>query len=178
MHLLNIQTELGEFVITLAYDQAPVTCKYFCDLAANHALDNGTIFRILAPINHSDQDSHPIGVVQVGLQEGLHARRTTIAHESTDKSGLVHRKWTVSAARFAPGEVYGSFFICMREDPELNHGGPRTSDSKGYAAFGSITAGHDVLEKIYARAQVQELLDVPISVPRVRLMTPLEANSQ
>lgn len=175
MQVLTIQTELGEFVITLAADQAPATCEYFCDLAANRALDNGTIFRILAPINHSDQDDHPIGVIQVGLQEGLDARRTTIAHESTDKSGLVHRKWTVSAARFAPGEVYGSFFICMREDPELNHGGPRTTDSEGYAVFGSITAGHDILEKIYARAQAEEVLDVPISVQRVRLMESIEA---
>ena len=174
MQVLTIHIELGEFAITLASDHAPATCKYFCDLAENHALDNGTIFRILAPVNHSDKDDHPIGVIQVGLQKGLDARRTYIAHESTDKSGLVHHKWTVSAARFEPGEVYGSFFICMREDPELDHGGPRTSDSEGYAAFGSITAGHEILEKIYARAQAQEVLDVPISVHSVRLTTTSE----
>ncbi|MEH6515856.1 MAG: peptidylprolyl isomerase [Halioglobus sp.] len=178
MQVLTVHTELGEFDITLAPNQAPITCEYFCELATEHSLDQGAIFRITSPVNHSDKDDHPIGVIQLGLQAGLDATRTTITHESTDKSGLVHDKWTVSAARFELGEVYGSFFICMREDSALNHGGQRTADGQGYAAFGTVTDGHDILEQIYARAQPQELLDVPISVQTVRLTTPSEANSR
>ncbi|MFT6288408.1 MAG: peptidyl-prolyl cis-trans isomerase A (cyclophilin A) [Halieaceae bacterium] len=178
MQVLTVKTELGEFSITLESNKAPYTCEYFCALAVAHSLDNGTIFRINAPINHSDEDKHPISVVQVGLLEGLCANRTTIAHESTDVSGLLHRQWTVSAARFAPGEVYGSFFICMQEEPALNHEGPRADDGLGYAAFGRVTAGHDVLAKIYTQAQPQEVLDAPLTVQTVRLERSNEANKR
>lgn len=178
MQVLTVSTELGEFAITLASNQAPVTCDYFCEHASDHALDNGTIFRITSPANHSDKDQHPISVVQVGLRDGLDARRTHISHESTDKSGLRHSKWTVSVARFAPGEVYTSFFICMQDEPVLDYGGARPEDGLGYAAFGKITAGYEILEKIYARAQRQELLEVPISVRTVRWEKTPEANGQ
>lgn len=173
--VLIVSTELGEFSITIASRQAPHTCEYFCGLAATHALDNSKIFRIIAPVNHSNKDNHPIAALQLGLIDGLYAARTTIPHESTDQSRLTHNKWTVSASRFAPGEVYGSFFICMREEPVLDHGGPRPEDRLGYAAFGKVTAGHDVLTMIYNHAQPQEILDVPIFVQTVRVRTSTEA---
>ncbi len=147
-----------------------MTCQYFIEHCQRRTLDGGSIFRILAPCNDAQEPSPHIQVVQLGTRLGLHQPREHIVHESTALSGLHHERWSVSAARFAPGEVYGSFFVCMRDEPELDFGGARQRDGLGYAAFGHVERGHETLLKLYASAQDQPELDRPIRVDCVRVI--------
>ncbi|MEM7501149.1 MAG: peptidylprolyl isomerase [Pseudomonadota bacterium] len=174
---LKVTTGLGSFTIELAASHAPRTCSYFADLATRGRLDDGAIFRITAVGNRPANVHHPIHVIQLGTRNGLNESRDRIVHEDTDASGLRHTRFTVSAARFEPGELYASFFVCLRDEPALDAGGGRRSDGKGYAAFGSIVDGRDVIESIYQRADTSELLETPIAIERVDVV-PLDAEPQ
>ncbi|MFK8051356.1 MAG: peptidylprolyl isomerase [Woeseiaceae bacterium] len=167
MHSLLVSTALGEFTVSLHSLNAPETCDYFVSLAERGELDTGGIFRVVADDKGDQQIEQPIHVVQLGTGKGFDEPRSHIKHESTDLSGLSHHQWTVSAARFAPGELYASFFVCMDNEPELDFGGSRQPDGLGFAAFGKISAGFSTLRKLYAKAGPGELLDRPIDVSTV-----------
>jgi peptidyl-prolyl cis-trans isomerase A (cyclophilin A) len=167
MSVLKVKTALGTFTIAMHDLQAPATCAYFRRLAESGALDGGGIFRITTT---ADDAAHGIEIIQFGTSRGLDELRTRIPHESTVQTGLAHRRWTASAARMDPGEVYSSVFICMRDEPSLDSGGSRHTDGFGFAAFGEVVTGHDVLEKIFRHAGPGELLPDPIRVEQVAIV--------
>jgi peptidyl-prolyl cis-trans isomerase A (cyclophilin A) len=109
--------------------------------------DGSSIFRIVRPGQHPAEPS-PIEVVQMGHRSADEKLAPSIRHESTRMSGLSHRRGTVSLARFAPGAVYHSFFVCMRDEPGLDAGGSRHGDGQGFAAFGHVTRGFERLEQL------------------------------
>jgi peptidyl-prolyl cis-trans isomerase A (cyclophilin A) len=87
-----------------------------------------------------------------------------IAHETTKATGILHLDGTVSMARFELGTADGSFFFCVNNQPELNHGGKRYDDGLGFAAFGRITKGREILDLIYQKAEKQEYLENEIFI--------------
>lgn len=175
MTTLLTTTELGQFSFALRENRAPVTCGYFRKLACEDYLNNSRIFRILTDNNQHPDDECPINVLQIGPVQRFSAPRQTIRHEPTSQTGLTHRKWTVSAARFSPGELYASFFVCMKDEPELDEGGSRQPDGLGFAAFGEVNSGFDVLESIFLLAEDDELLTKPILVTNV---TPISRDNE
>ena len=164
---LKVVTAFGEFSVRLDHDAAPKTCGYFHRLAELGALDNTTVYRIVSPENGVHQAAHPIAVLQGGLRQEDDQPLPGIEHESTAQSGLRHRQWVVSTARFAPGETYGSFFVCLRDEPALDYGGKRHPDGVGFAAFGEVVAGFDVVEALYEQRTDTEMLAEPVPIKRV-----------
>ena len=82
-----------------------------------------------------------------------------IPHETTQQTGLRHADGTLSMARNEPGTASSEFFICVGDQPELDFGGKRNPDGAGFAAFGKVLAGLDVVRKIHqspAREQAHE----------------------
>lgn len=169
MPALKVTTTLGSFTIALYEELAPVTCGYFRNLAECGALDGGCVFRITT---NTGDATDAIEIIQFGTSNGLDEKRARIPHESTIKTGLAHRRWTASAARMDPGEVYASVFICMRDEPSLNSGGCRHEDGLGFAAFGEVVTGHDVLESIFKQARHSEFLPDPIHIKSVAVIEP------
>jgi len=169
MTTLIVASQIGEFTILLCEDRAPVTCAYFCDLVRNGALDHSSIFRIIAASNHKSNDSCPIHIVQIGPKQGFSGDRHSIMHEGTNLTGISHQKWTVSAARFDLRELYGSFFICLRDEPALDFGGKRQPDRQGFAAFGCVVAGFETIERAYRCAESEEVLRTEIPIHTVSL---------
>ena len=167
MSRLNVDTAAGGFTILMKDTQAPETCRYYREIAARGDLDGGGVFRVTTPENDTLSNGWPVDIVQFGTRHGLDGKRRSIRHESTNTTGITHRRWTVSASCFAPGEVYGSFFVCMRNEPALDFGGGRRSDGLGYAAFGEVVNGYSTLENLYARAGGNEMLAPPIRIDRV-----------
>lgn len=166
---MEIISDVGKFEIRLFEDQAPATCAYFSYLARSGYLDCSSVFRIVAPANHRPDDPCPIHVVQMGPLQALSGTRHRIEHENTDLTGLSHRKWTVSAARFDRRQLYGNFFVCMRDEPSLDFGGARQPDGQGFAAFGEVVAGFETLEDIFSHAESTEFLQDPIPIRAVSL---------
>ena len=112
---------------------------------------------------------NPIEVVQGGLTSDAAQPLPAVPHESTSDTGLSHLQWTVSTAREAPGATYGSFFICLRDEPELDFGGARHPDGQGFAAFGRVVDGHETVLGVVERRESSEFLASPVPITRVRL---------
>lgn len=87
-------------------------------------------------------------MVQGGLgDEG--ARLPPIAHETTRVTGIRHTDGVISMARDGPGSATSEFFICLGANPSLDHGGARNKDGQGFAAFGKVVEGMDVVRAIH-----------------------------
>ena len=169
MLTLKFESQYGEIVIEMWADRAPKTCQYFAELAAANAFESASVFRIVTSSGLQTEDDCPINIIQIGPDQRFDYPRHPMVHEDTKLTGLSHQKWTVSAARFDLGELYGSFFICMQDQPELDFGGRRQPDGQGFAAFGRVIAGCAALEKIFAKAESSELLSNEIPITNVSI---------
>lgn len=174
----RVETALGSFVIEVNTARAPVTVANYLAYVDTAQLDNGAVYRIVTPANQGPQTRHKIEVVQWGRnqRDDQPAPRPPIAHETTQATGLRHRDGTVSMARLGPGTATAEFFICINDQPELDFGGGRNPDGQGFAAFGQVVQGRDVVQKLYARGDAaDQYLKPPIPVLRVRRLTAAEA---
>ena len=132
--------------------------------------DGSSFFRIVTLSNQSAEKHRRIAVIQGGLRHEREDLPPVIPHETTAMTGLNHLKGTVSLARFAPGAVYHSFFICLRDEPVLDFGGARHPDGLDFAAFGRVVEGFDVVQRIYARAEEAEYLKNEIVIRRATVV--------
>lgn len=172
---LVVMTELGSFEIAL-HEAARETCDYFALAVQAGVFHNGSVFRIVSREQRGNDDGCPIDVVQVGTKNGLCEDRSIVTHEHSALTHIHHRKWTASAARYAPGELYHSFFICLKDEPELDYGGNRQPDGQGFAAFGQVISGHEVVAAIFDRAESCDELARPIRIENITIKKPSGVN--
>lgn len=162
--MVEVEIQATDFAFTVAVDveRAPISSRYFLQDVDTGLLDGSSLFRIV---------TSGIEVVQMGLCERDPGIPPTIEHEPTRQTGLRHLRGTVSLARFAPGAVYHSFFVCMRDEPSLDQGGTRNPDGLGFAAFGQVVTGFEDLRRLFvrhAREPGEEYLRSPIGLRSVR----------
>jgi len=170
--VFRLSTSSGDINIEIFPEQAPETCRNFVAYAQSGRLDGSSFFRVLGPANQRTS-ACPVDVVQGGLRydpaQGYEPARGLgpIAHESTAASGIRHRDGVLTMGRFAPGETYGGFGVCIGEQPELDHGGRRFPDRQGAAAFGQVRAGMALIRRIHAAATEDEFVADPVTINRV-----------
>lgn len=159
-----LKTDFGDVELKLDKKNAPITAAYFAELISTGQLDATSFFRIVDTNSASSQSASPIEVLQCGNWLESHEELGSIKHESTQQTGLNHNKWSLSTARYAAGTVYGSFFICMRDEPVLDYGGSRHPDGMGFAVFGEVVSGFAVLEEIYNKRELIEFQKEPVKI--------------
>ncbi len=144
---VRIDTDAGEILVDIYADKAPITATNFLRYVNEKRYDGGAFYRVVTMQN---QPTSPIRieVIQGGLDGDSIKRLPAITHETNDKSGLKHLDGTISMARGAPGSASSEFFICINAQPELDFGGMRNPDGQGFAAFGRVTKGMDVVRRI------------------------------
>lgn len=167
LNQLKVQTDRGDLIIQLDSENAPATTAYFMDCAQRGIFNNTRVFRIVTEANASMRQDARIEVVQFGVEVQGPDECTELMHEPTNLTGLSHKKWTVSAARFGVGQNYPSFFVCMRDEPVLDYGGTRHPDGDGFAAFGEVVDGFRVAEIIHGLSEPQETLEKEIKIMSV-----------
>jgi len=173
---VRMSTGQGDIEIDLYLDKAPITAGNFLKLVENGDLDGGSFYRVVTYDN--DRGSPKIEVIQGGLgdaSEGFDA----IEHETTEQTGILHTDGVISMARGGVGTASTEFFICIGDQPGLDHGQPRNADGQGFAAFGKVVSGMDVVQKIqglpadgptesdYTKGQI---LSKPVSILNVSKM--------
>lgn len=163
-----IETELGAFTVSVDTKNAPITAANFLAYVDGGHLDASTAYRIVTMANQPAETVHKIEVVQWGPQasEENPSAFPPIAHETTAQTGLRHKNMTISMARFDPGTASSEFFICIGDQPQLDFGGMRNPDGQGFAAFGTVTAGEDVVLKIFGSATETETPENPVKFQR------------
>lgn len=149
MTVVRITTDLGYIDIELHDRQAPASARYFLADVHESLYDDTDFFRIVRPDDPDTEPERRIAVIQGGLPPDDPEIAPSIPHETTRITGLRHLAGSVSLARWAPGAVYHSFFICLRDEPSLDHGGARMLDGQGQPVFGQVTQGFEVVKSIY-----------------------------
>lgn len=163
-----VETSLGEIVIELFPDRAPVTVANFLRYLDGGHFDGGQFHRTVH-LDNQPTDSVRIEVVQASVAAGRGPEAfPPIALERTRETGLRHLDGTVSMARGGPDSARSSFFICIGEQPSLDFGGRRNPDGQGFAAFGRVTAGMDVVRRIQRSPAEGQQLQPPIRILAVR----------
>ena len=116
-----------------------------------------------------NSDSVKIEVIQRGLGFNQHPDvLPSISHVSTNKTGLKHLNGTISMARNEPGSASSEIFICINDQPELDYNGSRNPDGLGFAAFGVVKSGMDIVKKIQQSPSDGQMLNKPIRVKSIK----------
>jgi len=162
----RIETAAGNILMEVYPDRAPVTAANFLRYVEAGLYNGTTFFRVLTPDNQPDNEFR-IQVIQGG-EVADEKCFPAIAHETTKTTGLRHQDGSVSLARADPGTASCSFFICIGDQPELDFGGRRNHDGQGFAAFGRVVEGLDVVKKIQAMEQEKQYLKNPLAILSIR----------
>ncbi len=165
---IEIRTAIGTIVAELYPDKAPITCENFLAYIKNDMLRGASFYRVVRMDNQPDKKVK-IEVIQGGLNNDSLAF-TPITHETTAKTGLLHKDGVLSMARNEPGTATTEFFICIGDQPELDFGGKRNPDGQGFAAFGQIVKGMDIVKQIQGLEDDDQMLIEPIKIKAFRVL--------
>jgi peptidyl-prolyl cis-trans isomerase A (cyclophilin A) len=161
---VEIRTSLGKMVIEVDTIHAPVTAKNFLAHIENGTFKSAVFYRT---VRLDNQPTHTIKieVIQGGLfSDAEIEKHPGISHETTKETGLKHLNGAISMARNEPGTASTEFFICIGNQPELDFGGKRNPDGQGFAAFGKVLNGMDVVRKIQQLPDENQYLKEPVKI--------------
>jgi peptidyl-prolyl cis-trans isomerase A (cyclophilin A) len=166
---IRIVTEMGDVVAQLYSERAPVTVANFLRYVDAGAFDGSRFYRVVRADNQPD-DSVRIAVVQGGIRRDAE-RYPPIPLERTSETGLTHVDGTLSMARNDPDTARGDFSIMVGDQPELDFGGRRNPDGQGFAAFGHVVEGMEVVRRMNAAPADRQTLTPPIRIERIERIT-------
>lgn len=164
-----IETKYGEIELELYADRAPATVAAFLSYVDSGFYENTSFYRVLN-VNNQPSNAPKTEILQGGLWRTKNEKArsiTGIPHESTGKTGVKHKDGVISVARLAPGTAGSEFFICIDDQPGLDEGGENVEDKLGYAAFGKVIKGMNIVRKIYMQNDRNQYLDPPIAIYNV-----------
>ena len=170
-----IETEAGEIEAEIDTVRAPITAANFLKYVDGKFYDGGVINRAVRPDNTV---RHDVEIQIIQFQSDSARRRemfSPIPLERTSVTGLKHVNGALSMARNGPDTATSSFSIMIGDQPSLDFGGARNADGQGFAVFGRVIAGMDVVKKIQGSktsdgpgAYRTETLDPPIQIISAR----------
>lgn len=166
---VSIQTELGDIEVELFPDKAPGTVANFLRyVAAGHYKD--AVFHRTVTMGNQPDKKVKIEVIQGGRNSKRKDKDfPAIKLERTNLTGLKHMDGAISMARNGPDTATSDFFICIGDQPELDFGGKRNPDGQGFAVFGRVTKGMDVVMKIQAAPSKDQSLTPPIRIKSIQV---------
>jgi peptidyl-prolyl cis-trans isomerase A (cyclophilin A) len=142
---VEMVTAEGRIVLELYPDKAPVTVANFLRYVEARKYDGAEFYRASRPAGATTND---YGILQGGIRNPAVTQFAPIAHEPTSKTGLSHTNGTIALGRFAPGTAKSDFFICVGDHSYLDANPAAPGDNQGFAAFGKVVEGMEVIQKI------------------------------
>jgi peptidyl-prolyl cis-trans isomerase A (cyclophilin A) len=143
-----VQTELGDIVVEVDQARAPATAANFLKYVDAGHYNGGTWHRTVK-LDNQPESPVKIEVIQAGVNpEFAKSGFPPIAIERTSVTGILHKDGVISMARGTPDSATSGWFICINDQPSLDFGGARNPDGQGFAAFGRVVKGMDVVRKI------------------------------
>lgn len=140
MPYVELETTMGNIVIELNAEKAPKTVENFLDYVQSGHYD-GTIF-------HRVIDGFMIQ--GGGMDANMKEKSTKTPIENEADNGLGNEVGTIAMARTSdPHSATSQFFINVKDNSFLNHSG-KNMQGWGYAVFGKVTQGMDIVNKIKA----------------------------
>lgn len=153
-HVL-IQTQAGDIEVELYLLKAPKTAGAFLSYVDSGLYKNGSFYRVLNDDNQTT-GSPVSNLIQGGIWKTNHQKAVSlpgVPHEPTRDTHILHTNGVISLARDKPGSGTTEFFICVGNQPGFDFGGENNPDGQGYAAFGKVVKGMDVVRTLYDRPE-------------------------
>lgn len=181
---IRIETEFGTIKAELYDNEAPITTTNFLHYVDEGLYDHGRFHRTVTAENNSNtnlalseediergdvpNDEIAIQVIQASINsERADEAGDPIPLERTSETGLKHLDGTLSMARSTPDSAVSDFFICINDQPALDFGGMRNPDGQGFAAFGRVTEGMDVVRTIQSQPAQGQRLDPAVPILKI-----------
>lgn len=161
---VTIQTDLGDITVEIDSIHAPLTAANFLRYVDLGFYRFGRFHRTVRADNQPDSKIK-IAVIQAGLDSFRVKDFPPIKLERTSVTKRRHTDGAISMARDGPDTATSDFFICVGDQPALDFGGKRNPDGQGFAAFGYVILGMDVVRKINAAPAQGQALE-----PAVRIL--------
>ncbi|HUS19855.1 MAG TPA: peptidylprolyl isomerase [Terriglobales bacterium] len=162
---VRITTSLGSIEIEVDPAHAPVTVANFLKYVDGGFYTDGVFHRTVTTLpDNQPTNKIKIEVIQGGANPQAKNGFAAIALERTNATGIKHGDGAISMARDGPDTATSDFFICIGPQPELDFGGKRNPDGQGFAAFGRVTRGMDVVRKIQAAPSKGQKLVPPVRI--------------
>ena len=164
---VRMKTDLGDIIIEIDTISAPITAVNFLKYVDEKIFKSAFFYRVVRMDNQPNNEIK-IDVIQGGLgYDESPLSLAPIEHETTDKTGILHKDGVISMARMEPGTASSEIFICVGDQPELDFGGKRNPDGQGFAAFGNVIKGMAVAEKIHSISAPKQYLDKPVIIFKI-----------
>lgn len=171
-----LETTAGRVVIEIDNVRAPITGNNFLRYVDNRRYDGGTFYRAFG-----EPDIPEFGIVQGGMRGNTQRPFPPIAHEPTTQTGILHKRGVISMGRTTPGSATSDFFIMMGDAESMDANPSAEGDNLGFAAFGRVVEGMDVLRNIQLMpkspdaevpAMRGQMLATPIRITTAQRLTP------
>jgi peptidyl-prolyl cis-trans isomerase A (cyclophilin A) len=163
-----LRTDKGDITLEIDRQRAPVTAANFLRYVDGGFYDGGRFHRTVTPANQPE-NRVKIEVIQAGVNpDRAKDEFPPIKLERTRDTGLRHVDGAISMARDGPDTATGDFFICLGDQPELDFGGRRNPDGQGFAAFGRVVKGMDVVRAIQQAPAEGQTLKPPVRIISAR----------
>lgn len=144
-----IETGYGDIEVELYAAKAPQTVAAFLKYVDQGLYKDASFYRVLK--NDNVPSEYNTGLIQGGISTSNPGKQTALkgtTHESPKLTGLTHESGVISMARTTPGSATSEFFICIGDQKQFDSSSRGSSDGEGYAAFGKVIKGMDVVMKI------------------------------
>jgi peptidyl-prolyl cis-trans isomerase A (cyclophilin A) len=169
--LVRMETALGTIDVAVDTKRAPLTAGNFLKYVDGGFYDGGRFHRATRPDNYVPQlpDRPPFQIVQADINPQRSADKfPPIPLERTTATGLTHKTGTLSMPRGAAADSATSgFVICLEDTPSLDFGSKRYPDGEGFAAFGRVVKGMDVVRRIQQQPVEKQALTPPVTIVRM-----------
>ena len=163
-----IESERGTIAVEIEAGRAPVTAANFLRYVDGGYYNGGRFHRAVTMENQPD-DVIRIEVIQAEISPERAAERfDPISLERTTLTGLTHRDGAISMARSTPDSAISDFFICIGDQPSLDEGGLRNPDGQGFAAFGRVVGGMEIVHTIQSAPMDGQKLTPPVRILSAR----------
>ena len=165
-----ISTGFGDIEAEIYIDKAPKTSAAFLQYIDSGLYNRSYFYRVLT-IDNQPSDAAKAKLIQGGIWKTNAAKSTAlpgITHETTQQTGIKHTDGVLSMARLAPGTATTEFFICVGDQLGFDYGGENNPDGQGYAAFGKVVKGMDVVRKIYDQPENDQAFTPPVAIISIK----------
>lgn len=164
-----IESDYGDIEVELYNDKAPQTAGAFLENIEAGVFKNASFYRVIK--NDNVPEEYNTGLIQGGIyqsQPGNMNKQKKVPHESPRQTGLTHTSGTISMARTTPGSASSEFFICIGDQRQFDSSNRGGADGLGYAAFGKVFKGMDVVSKIQNKKNDGEDFIQPILIKNIK----------
>ena len=160
-----IKTNLGNVEAELYPDKAPKTVAAFLSYVDSGFYKNSSFYRVL--FIEAMASDYNTGIIQGGIWQSNNKKAIAlsgIVHEPPNQTGLSHTTGTLSLARSTPGTANSEFFICVGDQTGYDSSKNYNPDGLGFAAFGRVISGMDIVRQIHKQPANGQSFTRPITI--------------